>query len=134
MAQLADAEVQALLALRLIEGLGPVRIEALLNHFGAASRVLRAGAGQLAQVHGIGAELSAQIVASLRELDVAAEVQRIAAGGVGLYVKGEADYPAGLTNIATAPPLLFVRGQVLASDERAVALVGRGTRRRRAER
>jgi DNA processing protein len=123
MADLADAEVQALLALRLTEGLGPVRIEALLAHFGSARASLQAGAAQLAGVPGIGATLAAQVAAA-RRIDVAAEVQRVASAGAWLRVKGEADYPAALAGIPQAPPLLFGRGDLRAGDERAVALVG----------
>ncbi len=123
MADLADAEVQALLALRLTEGLGPVRIEALLAHLGSARAVLQAGAAQLAAVPGIGATLAAQVSAA-RGADVAAEVRRIAQAGVWLRVKGEADYPAALADTPQAPPLLFGRGTLLPTDERAVALVG----------
>jgi DNA processing protein len=123
MAQLADPEVQALLALRMTEGLGPARIEALVTHFGSARAALRASTGQLAEVPGIGAMLAAAVAAA-RQVDVAAEVRRIEAAGVELYLKGEADYPAGLTGIPQAPPLLYLRGTLLQSDARAVALVG----------
>src|SRR5437016_2155731 len=109
MADLADAEVQALLMLRLTEGLGPVRIEALLAHFGSARAALRASVAQLAEVPGIGTALAAQVSAA-RSVDVAAEVRRIEEGGVWLRVKGEADYPASLAATPQAPPLLFGRG------------------------
>jgi DNA processing protein len=124
MAHLADPEVRALLALRLTEGLGPARIEALVSCFGSARQALQASAGQLAQVPGIGATLSAQVAAALHDADVAGEIARIEKAGLGLLVRGEPDYPAGLAAIPQAPPVLYVRGGMLASDARAVALVG----------
>jgi DNA processing protein len=124
MAHLADPEVQAMLALRLIEGLGPVRIEALVTRFGSARQVLHASAGQLAQVSGIGANLSAQVAEALRQVDVAGEVSRMGEAGVGVLLRGEPDYPSALAAIPQAPPVLYVRGEVRAADARAVALVG----------
>jgi DNA processing protein len=124
MADLADPEVQALLALQLADGLGPVRIAALLERFGAARRALVASQAELLQVPGIGAQLSAGLPSLFRNLDVPSEVRRIEAAGVGLLALGQPGYPAGLADLPAAPRLLFVKGNILPEDARAVALVG----------
>jgi DNA processing protein len=124
MSDTIPADVRDLLALHLADGLGAVRIAALVEHFGSAARARRASQGELLQVPGIGPQLSESLASSLRTIDEASEVERILAGGARLLVHGQADYPAALTNIPGAPRLLFVRGTVLPADARAVALVG----------
>ena len=52
---------EALLALNLIEGVGPVRVRQLLDHFGEAPAILGASQGQLQNVRGIGEETAAAI-------------------------------------------------------------------------
>jgi len=47
---------EALIALNLIEGVGPVRARSLLEHFGDAPKILTATAGELRRVRGIGEE------------------------------------------------------------------------------
>ena len=47
-------ETRDLLTLQLIPGLGPLRITALLEHFGSPGAILAASAEQLAGVQGIG--------------------------------------------------------------------------------
>jgi DNA processing protein len=124
MSQTLPSEVRDLLVLHLGDGLGPVRIAALLEHFGSAQRVLRASTGELMQVPGIGAQLSANLVSALRGVDVDAEIERIVSAGVKLLALGQPDYPASLAAIPAAPIALYVKGSILPSDERAVALVG----------
>ena len=57
---------EALVALNLIEHVGPVRVRQLLEHFGDAPAILRASRSQLLQVRGIG-EDTAEAIASLGE-------------------------------------------------------------------
>ena len=45
---------EAFIALNLIEGVGPVRVRQLLEHFGEATKILAATKQQLLAVRGIG--------------------------------------------------------------------------------
>ena len=47
---------EALVALNLVEGIGPVRVRQLLEFFGEPVAILNASKAQLLQVHGIGEE------------------------------------------------------------------------------
>jgi DNA processing protein len=118
------ADLRELLALHLTPGLGPHRIAALLGRFGSAAGVLRAGAEELRQVPGIGAQLAGQIREALGGAGVEAELARAARAGVRLVALGGPGYPAPVAAIPGAPHLLYVRGTLTAGDERAVALVG----------
>jgi DNA processing protein len=101
-----------------------VRIAALLEHFGSAHRVLQASPAELMQVPCIGAQVSTTLSASLRSVDAEAEIERAQAAEVRLLAMGQPDYPASLATIPAAPRVLYVKGSILAADERAVALVG----------
>ena len=52
---------EALIALNLIPGLGSIRIQALLEHFGSAELVLAAPSRMLEQVKNIGGKMAAAI-------------------------------------------------------------------------
>jgi DNA processing protein len=52
------------------------------------------------------------------------ELARLGSVGVRVISVGNPDYPSNLRMIHDRPPFLFVRGALLAGDERAVAVVG----------
>lgn len=113
-------ELRDLLALHLIDGLGPVRIAALLERFGTAARARSATVSQLIDVPGISARIATQLFSA----DPAAEVERIHRASVDVLAFGQPGYPEPLTHIPAAPRLLFAKGTLLERDARAVALVG----------
>ena len=113
-----------LLALHLIPGLGPRLTAALLEKFGTAGAVRQASADGLAEVPHMGKTLAAKVVASLRTVDVEAELVKMARHRVTLCVLNTPSYPAALATIANPPHLLYVRGRVDTNDSRAVAIVG----------
>jgi DNA processing protein len=49
---------------------------------------------------------------------------RVKEAGVGVIVWGDPDYPVRLQEIASAPPVLYVRGTLEREDEAAIAIVG----------
>jgi DNA processing protein len=119
-----SADVHDLLTLHLLPGLGPRLTAALLERFGSAGGVLRASVAELQQVSHIGANLAHDLVQSMRTVDVAAELERMARHNVQLLALGGSDYPACLAEIPGPPHLLYVRGKIEARDATAVALVG----------
>jgi DNA processing protein len=117
-------EVRDLLALHLVPGIGPRLTAALLERFGSAAAILRAGVGQLCEVPHIGNKLAEQIRRVLAQADVGAELENMARHGVRLLSLGRPDYPAVLATIADPPHLLYFRGTLEARDANAVAVVG----------
>lgn len=113
-----------LLALHLVEGLGPARITALIDHFGSAARARQATAGELVRITGFGDQLSASVGKALPAVDVDAEIARLDKAGVEVLALGQDGYPPALATIPGAPLLLFAQGRILPADARAVALVG----------
>ncbi|MGO9203938.1 MAG: DNA-processing protein DprA [Limisphaerales bacterium] len=115
---------EALVALNLIEGIGPVRVRALLEHFGEASAVLGASRQQLLQVRGIGQEIAETMANWEKTINLDAELKRIADFGCRVVAQQDEEYPALLRQIYDPPPVLYVKGRMLPKDKNAVALVG----------
>ena len=112
------------LALALVPGLGPKLTAAVLEHFGSASAVRSATAGQLEAIPLIGVKLAARIAAGLRIVDVDAELRLVERFGVRPVLLGSADYPGPLASIPDPPPLLYLRGGFDPADENAIGMVG----------
>lgn len=122
-----SGEILDLLRLTLVPGLGPIRIGALLAHFGTARRAIDASPSELAQVRGIGDVVARRAAEALKTID--AELDRelkLAENlGVRLVAKGTPEYPALLAELPDAPPLLYVRGVLVPQrDQYPVAIVG----------
>jgi len=116
---------EALVALNLIEGIGPVRVRRLLEQFGDAAAVLSASPEQLRRVNGIGEDTAAAIASWEKTVDLAGELKRIADFGCRIVVQSDPEYPALLREIYDPPIVLYVKGDLNADKDRnAVALVG----------
>lgn len=104
--------------LRLIrsENVGPRTFRALLNRFGSARAALDALPG-LTKNGGKPVRLADPDDVA-RELDAARRM------GVRFVALGEPDYPTPLRDIADAPPLIAVRGDLAALKRECAAIVG----------
>ena len=72
---------EAHVALNLIEGVGPVRVRQLLEHFGDAPAILAASRTQLVHVPGIGDDTAAAIANWEQTVDLPGELKRIEISG-----------------------------------------------------
>jgi DNA processing protein len=116
---------EAFVALNLIEGVGPVRVRQLLEHFGEPSAVLRASPEQLLRVSGIGPDTASAIANWESAVDLEGELRRIAEFGCRVVTLEDAEYPALLREIYDPPVVLYVKGDLAAAKDRnCVALVG----------
>ena len=110
-------------ALATANGIGPRTFAALVERFGSPREVFHASEEELLETP----RVTAEMVALLRACDFdAIENELFALGEEGIVVLTRDDeaYPANLTLIPDAPPVLFVRGALRADDARAVAIVG----------
>lgn len=115
---------EALIALNLMEGVGPVRVRQLLEHFGEAPAILSASKSQLLQVRGIGEDTAQNIADWEKNIDLAGELKRIADFGCRVVIQSDEEYPASLREIYDPPIVLYVKGELTAKDKNAVAMVG----------
>jgi DNA processing protein len=111
------------LAFNKVPGVGPVRTRHLLDHFGDLGSAWTAPAHDLAAA-GLDARAVGQVLALRKTLDLPAEMARLVTAGAHLLTWADAAYPARLLAIDDPPPVLYVRGELRADDEQAVALVG----------
>src|SRR6266404_1455154 len=115
---------EALVALNLIEGVGPIRVRQLIEHLGDAPAILGASRHQLPRVHGIGEETADAIANWEKTIDLNAELKRISDFGCRIVIQSDPEYPELLRQIYDPPIVLYVKGQLLPKDKNSVAMVG----------
>ncbi|MBD3422749.1 MAG: DNA-protecting protein DprA [Chitinivibrionales bacterium] len=107
-----------------IKGLGPVKINHLLEKFGSPDEVIKESAATIALLAGISQSAAEQIfdgnyLQSIDEQLKQADLQRIE-----ILTIDHPAYPVQLKNIFAPPPVLYVKGRLDAFDKHAVAIVG----------
>lgn len=107
----------------LVKGIGSVRFQALLDAFGDPRRAWNAPQQALLE-----AGLSPRLVENLVQLRAAVDLdqvwERMHSQGIGVLTLEDERYPRRLKEIAQPPPVLYLRGELDAQDEWAVAVVG----------
>lgn len=113
----------ALLTLVSLDGLGPQRINRLIEYFADAQSVLSASYHDL-HCAGLPVHLCNELIKHRRQFDGMAEYQRLHEQGIQLLAPHDDNYPPLLKHIAVPPTLLFVRGSHRAFTHASVAIVG----------
>jgi DNA processing protein len=117
--------LEALVALNLIPGVGPIRTRQLLDHFGGDPvSILGATRAALDHVPGIGESIASAIAGWESTVDLAGEMRRIRDAGVTVLGFNDPDYPELLKQIYDPPLVLYVRGRLTPEDGQGLALVG----------
>ncbi len=106
-----------------VPGIGPVRLRALLDHFGDIREAWAASAAALNAI-GLDRRTVESFLTLRSELDLKAEVERVSRLGVTVLTWDSPDYPGLLKNISDPPPVLYVQGELLPRDEWGLAVVG----------
>jgi DNA processing protein len=119
-----DADLQDLILLTMVPGVGPLTCRALLERFGTPGRVLDARLGELRDVPGVGPKLAEKLQTARRELDAAAELELCRIKQVNLISREDPQYPPPLEEIPDPPALLYARGTLESRDHLSIALVG----------
>src|ERR1051325_9120461 len=115
---------EALIALNMVEGVGPVRVRQLLEHFSDAAKIFSASKSQLLHVRGIGDETAENISRWEKAVDLVGELKRISDFGCHVLIQSDENYPSLLREIYDPPIVLYVKGELSAKDKNAVAMVG----------
>lgn len=103
--------------------IGPKRIAHLLNAFGDLQAAWTASDHAL-RAAGLDPLPTANLVRIRATLNLDREMEQLARAGITLLTWEESDYPALLYPLADAPPVLYIRGQLLPGDDRALGVVG----------
>jgi len=107
----------------LVRGIGAVRLQALIAHFGDAASAWRAEPNEL-RAAGLGAKVTERLLEVRNGVDLDKLWDRILAQGITILTWIDEKYPARLKEIEQPPPVLYVRGELLPEDDFAVAIVG----------
>jgi DNA processing protein len=107
----------------IVPAIGPAKVRALLDHFGNLETAWRADARALKQA-GLDRLAIRNLVRLRDQLDLEAEMEKLARHQVTALTWEDEAYPSLLKQIYAPPPVLYVRGQLLPDDEWAVGLVG----------
>lgn len=117
-------EREAFIALNMIEGIGPVKVQALIDALGSPEAVFDPAVNDFREVQGIGEKLSESILAQRCEVDFTGELERTKSLGVKIITPADADYPPALKSIYDPPLALYVSGSLLPRDKHALGIVG----------
>jgi DNA processing protein len=107
----------------LIKGIGAVRMQALIQHFGDLELAWKAAPIELARA-GLGRKVIERIVQARANVDLEKLWARIEAQGIKILTWEDEVYPQRLKEIDQPPPVLYFRGDYLPDDLFAVAIVG----------
>jgi DNA processing protein len=111
------------LGFNLVNGIGPARLDRLIERCGSVEAAWRAGSGEM-MAAGLDAKTIEALLQAQRKLDLDAELERVERAGVQLLSRDEAGYPAPLAQIPAPPPLIYVKGRLEEVDGWSVAVVG----------
>jgi len=115
---------EAYIALNQMEGLGPIKVRALIDMLGSPQAVFEVEGNALQQVRGIGQKLCASILSQRGEIDPQAEIEQAAELGIRILTPLDGEYPEVLKTIHDPPLALYVRGSFLPGDEHMLGIVG----------
>ena len=110
-------------AFKRVPSIGRARFQKLLSHFGSMSEAWRASSDALSKA-GLEPKSVRAISTARSKVDPDAEIERLQDSGVAAYTWEDEEYPPLLKEIYDLPPVLFVKGKLLAEDQRGVAVVG----------
>jgi len=106
-----------------VKGIGAMRLKALLDVFGDAPSAWRADTAALRRT-GLNEKLIEALITVRGRLNLEDLWQRITAFGIQVITWEDEIYPQRLKEITQPPPVLYVRGSLLAEDDFSVAVVG----------
>lgn len=107
----------------LIKGIGAVRMQALIQHFGDLEVAWKAAPADLAEA-GLGAKVIERILQARETVSLEKLWEKIGSQGINILTWEDESYPGRLKEIDQPPPVLYIRGEYLPDDLFAVAIVG----------
>lgn len=107
----------------LARGIGAVRLQALIQYFGDAESAWQGSPEEL-RAAGLGTKVVERFLEIRKSIDLEKLWDKITAQGIQILTWDDENYPPRLKEIEQPPPVLYVRGEILAEDHFAVAIVG----------
>jgi DNA processing protein len=129
LAKLSIEDLTRLNLLLSIEGIGPGRIRNLLSKFHTLDGILSADFNTLVEVEGISDNLAKRIHTGrnrLKEMEssVNQELEKLEKLNTSIITVWDREYPALLKKIYDPPLILYVKGELLETDNFSIAIIG----------
>lgn len=112
-----------LLALHSIDGLGPIRLKAIVEYFKDPRLAWEAQGQELIKI-GIPGKTVGLLLESRKKLEPESYAQKVKASGINWLTIFDDNYPKLLKQIYDPPIVLYYRGEILPQDAQAIAVVG----------
>ncbi len=110
-------------ALHRVSGLGPVRFGKLETRFGTLDHAWQASRTDLLAA-GLDQKTVEEVITERARIDPDAEMDRLEKARVKPVHRRSPDYPPRLAETYDPPSVIYLKGTLLAADQRAVAVVG----------
>jgi len=107
----------------LIKGIGAVRMQALIQHFGDLEIAWKAASAELAEA-GLGSKVIERVIQARETVDLEKLCKKIESQAIKILTWEDESYPQRLKEIDQPPPVLYIRGEYVPDDLFAVAIVG----------
>ena len=107
----------------LVKGIGPVRLRRLLTFFGSAEAAWGASPQALREA-ALGPDLTQRLIGLRASVDLDALWEQFTRQGIRVLTWLDDEYPSHLKEIDYPPPVLYLRGGLVETDDWAVAVVG----------
>lgn len=125
---LSEEELAHWVAFSLVNGVGPKRVQMLLERLGSIVTAWNASSLVLQRLPGFGPETIATFEEGRKGIEPAKLLQKLKDDNIQVWTLKDGSYPIWLRNIADPPICLFVKGEISFSAFHNVAAVV-GTRR-----
>lgn len=112
-----------LLALHSVDGLGPIRLKAILDYFKDPKLAWEADKNKLSEI-GITNSVINLLIEKRKSLNPLKYTEGIQKSGIKCMTIFDENYPISLKQIYAPPIVLFYKGQIIAEDEKSIAIVG----------
>lgn len=113
------------LALAAVEGIGPVRINRLLDRFGSVEKVFDAEVSEIASLPLFNPALASRVLESRAHFgNLQRQIEHLESRGVEFLCADDTYYPDKLRSIPSAPPVLYKKGKLGRISSKAIAIVG----------
>lgn len=111
------------MALHSIDGLGPIRLKAILDYFKDPKLAWEADIGEIRKI-GIPQNVAELLVQTRQKLDLETYADSIQKSGIKWLTIYDESYPRLLKEIYDPPIVLYYKGEIKPQDENAIGVVG----------
>lgn len=112
-----------LLALHFVDGLGPIRLKAVLEYFKDPKLAWEASVAEIRSI-GIPQSVAQRLQETKARLDPDKYLENIQKANIRWLTIFDSDYPKLLKEIYDPPIVLYYQGELLSGDENAITIVG----------